>query len=111
MCLILFGWKVHPDYKLILAANRDEFYERPTALADWWEEHPDILAGKDLKAGGSWLGFSRRGKFAALTNYRDPEENRILFRLHIFFTVYPALYQPRTGILNSWILKILFLGN
>ena len=72
MCLIIFAYNVHPSYKLILAANRDEFYERPSSPADFWEDAPQILAGKDLKEGGTWLGITREGKFAAITNYRDP---------------------------------------
>jgi uncharacterized protein with NRDE domain len=71
MCLILVAWRAHPDYPLILAANRDEFYARPTQPAHWWRE-PQILAGRDLQAGGSWLGVGIDGRFAALTNYRDP---------------------------------------
>jgi len=73
MCLIAFSYKQHPKYDLIFAANRDEFYERPTRPAHFWDEHPELLAGKDLKAGGTWLGINRRGEFAALTNYRDPQ--------------------------------------
>ncbi len=72
MCLILFAYHVHPDYRLILAANRDEFYDRPTAPADFWSSHPQVLAGIDLKEKGTWLGVTREGKFAAITNYRDP---------------------------------------
>ena len=72
MCLILFAYNVHPNYRLILAANRDEFYERPTAPADFWTKHPDVLAGVDLKEKGTWLGVTKGGKFAAITNYRDP---------------------------------------
>ncbi len=72
MCLILFAYHVHPDYSLILAANRDEFYDRPTAPADFWSSHPQVLAGIDLKEKGTWLGVTREGKFAAITNYRDP---------------------------------------
>ena len=72
MCLILLAYKQHPKYKLILIANRDEFYERPTKEAQWWSSKEEILAGKDLEGGGSWLGINRSGKFAALTNYRDP---------------------------------------
>jgi uncharacterized protein with NRDE domain len=73
MCLILFAYQSHPRYKLIFAANRDEYYNRPTAPAGWWEEAPFLLAGKDLKAGGTWLGITKKGKIAALTNYREPE--------------------------------------
>ena len=72
MCLIVFAYNVHPSYRLILAANRDEFYERPSAPADFWEDQPQVLAGRDLKEGGTWLGVTKKGKFAAITNYRDP---------------------------------------
>ncbi len=72
MCLILIAYRTHPQYPLILAANRDEFYDRPTAPASFWETEPRILAGKDLKSGGTWLGISRKGRIAALSNFRDP---------------------------------------
>jgi uncharacterized protein with NRDE domain len=71
MCLILIASNVHPDYKLIVAANRDEFYNRPTQQAKYWEEFPSLLAGKDLSAGGTWMGITKQGKFCAITNYRD----------------------------------------
>lgn len=71
MCLILLGWQVHPEFPCVLAANRDEFHERPTERAHWWSDRPDILAGRDLSAGGTWLGVTRGGRFAALTNFRD----------------------------------------
>ncbi|MFB3170894.1 NRDE family protein [Neobacillus sp. 179-C4.2 HS] len=74
MCLILFAYQIHPDYKLIVAANRDEFYQRPTAPAHFWEDASDILAGRDLEKMGTWMGVTRSGQFAALTNYRDPKE-------------------------------------
>lgn len=72
MCLILFAYEAHPSYRLILAANRDEFYERPTGPAAFWPDAPGLLAGRDLRHGGTWLGVTRAGRFAALTNYRDP---------------------------------------
>lgn len=72
MCLIVFAYNVHPSYRLVLAANRDEFYERPSSAADFWTDHPRVLAGRDLKHGGTWLGITKSGKFAAVTNYRDP---------------------------------------
>jgi uncharacterized protein with NRDE domain len=72
MCLILFSYQLHADYRLILAANRDEFYNRPTAPLDYWSDHPDVLAGRDLKGNGTWLGVTRSGRFAAITNYREP---------------------------------------
>lgn len=74
MCLILFGIETHPDFPFILAANRDEFYTRPTRAMAFWSERPDLLAGKDLEAGGTWMGVNRQGRFAALTNYRDFSE-------------------------------------
>jgi uncharacterized protein with NRDE domain len=77
MCLILIAWRVHPRYPCVVAANRDEFHARPTAPADWWADHPQILAGRDLQAGGTWLGLTRAGRFAALTNYRGPEQRRV----------------------------------
>lgn len=77
MCLILLMWRVHPDFPVVLAANRDEFHDRPSAAAAWWTGRSEILAGRDLKAGGTWLGVTRRGRFAALTNYRDPQMPRL----------------------------------
>ncbi len=72
MCVIFFAYRQHSEYPLILLANRDEFYERPTAPADFWEDAPNIFAGKDLVHGGTWLGITNLGRFAAVTNYRDP---------------------------------------
>ncbi|MCB9235427.1 MAG: NRDE family protein [Bacteroidia bacterium] len=71
MCLIIFAWKLHPRYPLILAANRDEYLARQTAPLGWWEEN-GVLAGRDLEAGGTWMGISKAGNFSALTNFRDP---------------------------------------
>lgn len=70
MCLLFLAWRRHPDYRLVVAANRDEYYARPTAPADYWEDAPGLLAGRDLEGGGTWLGISRGERFAALTNYR-----------------------------------------
>ena len=70
MCLIVVAHQVHPSYPLLLAANRDEFRQRPTQRMHHWPQ-PDMLAGKDLQAGGTWLGVGRDGRWAALTNYRD----------------------------------------
>lgn len=72
MCLINFQFHNDPRYKLVLAANRDEFYGRPTAPAHFWEDVPGLLAGRDLKEMGTWMGITRQGRFAALTNFRDP---------------------------------------
>jgi uncharacterized protein with NRDE domain len=71
MCLILIAFQKHPQYKLIVAANRDEFYNRATSPAAWWHDVPSLLAGKDLKHGGTWMGVTTGGKFAAITNFRD----------------------------------------
>lgn len=72
MCLILFAYRYHPQFDLVVAANRDEFYDRPTAPAHFWEDYPGIFAGRDLQAGGTWLAVTKTRQFAALTNYRDP---------------------------------------
>jgi uncharacterized protein with NRDE domain len=76
MCLILIANDVHPRYRLVVAANRDEFYQRPTAPADWWPESPDVLAGRDLQSGGTWMGVTLDGRFAAITNFREPGATR-----------------------------------
>lgn len=76
MCLIFLAWQVHPEFPLVVAANRDEFFTRPTAAATFWKESPAVLAGRDLEAGGTWMGVTRGGRFAALTNYRDPAQMR-----------------------------------
>lgn len=72
MCLIVFSYKEHARYNLILVANRDEAFGRPTRAAQFWDDQPNLLAGKDLSAGGTWLGINKEGRVAALTNYRDP---------------------------------------
>lgn len=72
MCVIFFAYNFHPEFPLILLANRDEFYDRPTASAHYWKDYPEILAGRDLVGGGTWLGVTKHGRFAAVTNYRDP---------------------------------------
>lgn len=76
MCLIVFAWRMHSRFPLVVAANRDEFLARPAAPAHWWTDEPRILAGRDLEANGTWLGLTRLGRFAALTNYRDPTRHR-----------------------------------
>ncbi len=77
MCLVLVAWRGVAEYPCVVAANRDELHSRPTAAAQWWQSQPPILAGRDLLAGGTWLGLTRTGRFAALTNYRDPEQRRL----------------------------------
>ena len=76
MCLILLAHEAHPRVPLVIAANRDEFYARPTAPADWWDDAPGVLAGRDLRGGGSWLGVTRTGRWAAVTNYRESSAER-----------------------------------
>lgn len=76
MCLLVLAYDAAPGARLVVAANRDEFHARPTAAADFWPERPDVLAGRDLEAGGTWLGVTRSGRFAALTNIRDPRSHR-----------------------------------
>ena len=72
MCLIVFGYGVHKRYRLILSANRDEFFERPTAPLHRWEDHPEIIGGRDLQQKGTWMALGKGGRFAALTNVRNP---------------------------------------
>ena len=76
MCLILIAYGAHPEFPLVIAANRDEYYQRPTAQASYWTDHQHILAGRDLECLGTWLGVTRAGRFAALTNFRDPRERK-----------------------------------
>ena len=76
MCLIVIAWQARDDLPLIVAANRDEWRDRPAEPAHWWDEDPDLLAGRDLRAGGTWMGVTRGGRFAAVTNFRDPAERR-----------------------------------
>jgi uncharacterized protein with NRDE domain len=78
MCLIVLAWRKHPDLPLIVAANRDEFHARPAARAAFWDDHPQILAGRDLEARGTRMGVSRSGKFAAVTNFRGGAEPRAI---------------------------------
>lgn len=76
MCLILVAWKVHAAFPLVVAANRDELHARPASAAAFWPDHPEILAGRDLQAKGTWLGVARNGRFASVTNYKgghDPK--------------------------------------
>ncbi len=72
MCLVLIAYRTHPRYPLVLAANRDEFHARAAEPLHWWNEDPPLLAGRDLQAGGTWLGLEASGRIALVTNYRDP---------------------------------------
>ena len=71
MCLLVLAWQVHPRYRLVVAANRDEFHERPTAAMAKWPSPDDIIAGRDLRAGGTWLAMDRTRRFGIVTNFRD----------------------------------------
>ena len=76
MCLIVVAWRAREDLPLVVAANRDEWRDRPAKPAHWWPDQPRIFGGRDLKAGGTWMGVTRGGRFAAVTNYRDPSDKR-----------------------------------
>jgi uncharacterized protein with NRDE domain len=76
MCLILLTWQGSSGHPLVVAANRDEFHARPAAPAAFWDDRPTILAGRDLEARGTWMGISRTGRFAAVTNFRGAREPR-----------------------------------
>jgi len=78
MCLILVAWRTRADFPLVVAANRDEFHARPASAAGFWPDHPPILAGRDLQAQGTWLGVSRKGRFASVTNYRGGRDPNAL---------------------------------
>jgi uncharacterized protein with NRDE domain len=71
MCLVFIAHQVHPRLPFVMLSNRDEFYHRPTLPAHFWEEEPNVLGGKDLEAGGTWMGLHAAGKLACVTNYRD----------------------------------------
>lgn len=73
MCLLVVAWLSDPRYRLVVAGNRDEFHDRPAAPLAWWNDAPNILAGRDLRAGGTWLGVSRAGRVGCLTNFRDAD--------------------------------------
>jgi uncharacterized protein with NRDE domain len=93
MCLIAFAWGVHPNYPLVIAANRDEAYARPTApLAQWTTPAGHtIVSGRDLKDGGTWMGFTPSGRFAMLTNVRNPH------------AVLPASARSRGHLVVDWL--------
>lgn len=80
MCLISLAWRARADLPLVVAANRDEWRDRPAEPAHWWPDHPEIFAGRDLQAGGTWMGVTRGGRFAAVTNFRDPSDRRMTAR-------------------------------
>ena len=91
MCLIVLAWRAHPEHALIVAANRDEFHARPAARAAFWRDQPSLLAGRDLEAGGTWMGVSRSGRFAAVTNYKGGRD--------------PAAKQSRGALVTNFLLN------
>ena len=72
---MILAWQTHPEFPLIVVANRDEYHQRPSTPLHFWTDAPDILAGRDLKGGGTWLGVNRNGRWAGVTNYREGREN------------------------------------
>ena len=80
MCLIAIAWQARSDLPLVIAANRDEWRDRPAKPAHWWPDRPELFAGRDLQAGGTWMGVTRTGRFAAVTNFRDPSDRRATAR-------------------------------
>ncbi|GAA0356678.1 NRDE family protein [Bowmanella denitrificans] len=76
MCILFVALRAHPEFPLLIAANRDEFHARPTTPSGFWPAAPGILAGKDLQAGGTWMGVSEDGRVAALTNIREPSQHK-----------------------------------
>ena len=73
MCLLVVAWLSHPRYRLVVAGNRDEFHDRPTAPLGWWSDRPGVLAGRDLRASGTWMGVARSDRFGIVTNFRNIE--------------------------------------
>ena len=95
MCLLAFAWQVHPYYPLILIGNRDEFYARPAQAIAYWQDVPFILAGRDEQEGGTWLGVTNDGRWAALTNYREPNAPKgLLSRGHLVAEFLKAQVEP-----------------
>ncbi len=117
MCLLALAWRVRADTPLLLAGNRDEWYERPAAPAQFWADAPRVLAGRDLDAGGSWLGVTRDGRFAAVTNYREaraaaPRSRGDLVRDYLCGTLAPGQYaRSLQGIEDEFAGFNLLLGN
>jgi len=76
VCLVVFAWQAHPEFRLLLGANRDELHSRPAQALHWWPDESGLLAGRDLQAGGTWLAVSRSGRFATVTNYREQQRKK-----------------------------------
>lgn len=97
MCIVLFSYKTTPGYRLVLIANRDEFLERPTAPLSWWEDDQQILAGRDLREGGTWLGVAKSGKYGVLTNFREIPEDTGQERIVSRGAILPAYLRAPQG--------------
>ena len=109
MCLLALALGQHPDYPVILIANRDEFHSRPTQPLSHWQQPPGIIAGRDLQAGGTWLGAHTKGRFAALTNVREPAFVAVdapsrggLVTDFLTSSLAPDQWQEQLGDLNRW---------
>ena len=101
MCLIVFSWQPDSQYPLILAANRDEFYRRPTQAADFWNDSPDVFGGRDLEAGGSWMAINKNGRFAAVTNYREVPSPAGLYSRGALVSDFVTGSQPASDYLHA----------
>jgi len=101
MCLIVLAWKARPGFPLVVAANRDEFHGRPASPAAFWADKPSILAGRDLEAKGTWMGVSRGGRFAAVTNYRGGTEPRAAESRGALVTKFLESNSPPGAYLNG----------
>lgn len=108
MCLILFAYRYHPGTDLLVLANRDEFHARPALQAAFWKDRPDLLAGRDLAAGGTWLGVDTRGRFAAVTNFRDP--GQVVSDATTRGSLVPDFLDPDTGG-NRFLARLVRKGN
>jgi uncharacterized protein with NRDE domain len=98
MCLIVFAWQAHPAYPLVLAANRDEYLDRPSLPLAYWNDRPDVLGGRDVEKGGSWLATHVDGRWAAVTNYRDGATASLradLSRGHLVMNYVTSVEQAR----------------
>ncbi|MCY3884527.1 MAG: NRDE family protein [Gammaproteobacteria bacterium] len=80
MCIILLAYRTDKNYPLIVAANRDEFFDRPTVKAQYWSDYQNVFAGRDEEQGGTWLGVTQNGRFAAVTNWTERTESSVKFR-------------------------------
>ncbi len=112
MCTVLWASDCHTQYKLVVAANRDEFYKRPTLQAAFWPDNPKLLAGKDMQHGGTWMGITTTGRFATLTNYRDPSNHnpRALSRGHLVQKYLEGNLEPEDYLDNLIDMKDEFNG-